>query len=321
VAGATEATVINVVRPSEWELAWISDVLLSTALGVAVYLWRHLQASRQALAARERAELVLQTQLTIAADIQRRLLPELPAREGNVEWAASLRPAAMIGGDFYDLIELTPGRWLVLVADVAGKGIPAAMVLGSLRAAFRALARQHDAPAQVLTLLSEALFEEWEGKPYVTAIVARFDAADGSLHFANAGHPSAIVMGPAGVRLLDSLGPPAGLLAEFAYDQRTIRLRPGDTCVLMTDGVTEALEDEGTSPVDRIIAVAQQHADSAQSVRDAVMTLALQGKGPREAAEWKDDRTVVVLAIREPARTTPRVEQHVAKSLTAATWH
>ena len=78
VAAALEATVIRVLRPTEWELAWVSDAALAVALGVAVYLWRHLVSTRRELEDRERAELVLQTQLSIAADIQRRLLPPFP---------------------------------------------------------------------------------------------------------------------------------------------------------------------------------------------------------------------------------------------------
>ena len=86
------------------------DVLV--ALGVAVYLWRHLLASRHALAHRERAEIVLQTQLTLAAEIQRRLLPPLPPAMNGCEWAAALRSAGKIGGDFYDFVETGPGRVL-----------------------------------------------------------------------------------------------------------------------------------------------------------------------------------------------------------------
>src|SRR2546428_370113 len=132
IAGMLETTLIRAVRPTEWELAWVSDVALSAALGIAVYLWRHLLISRREIEERARAELVLQTQLSIAADIQRRLLPAVPTTDSGFEWAATLRSAGKIGGDFYDFVEVAPGVRVVLVADVSGKGIPAAMVLGSL---------------------------------------------------------------------------------------------------------------------------------------------------------------------------------------------
>lgn len=296
-AGATEAALIRLVAPTASELAWISDVVLAAALGVAVYLWRHLQASRQELAARERAELVLHTQLSVAADIQRRLLPDLPSPAAGIGWAASLRPAGAIGGDFYDIIELAPTRWLALVADVSGKGIPAAMALGSLRAAFRTLARDCDDPARVLTLLSGTLSAEWKGQPYLTAIVARLDAPSRTLTYANAGHPPGVVVGGAGVRLLTSSGPPAGLLAEVAYSTNEVRLERGDVCTLVSDGVTEAIDDGRTPPVEQIASLVGRVSGSATAVCDAVMDLALRGTGPAGVADWNDDRTVVVLAV------------------------
>jgi sigma-B regulation protein RsbU (phosphoserine phosphatase) len=302
VAGATETAVIGLIKPTEWELAWISDVVLSSALGVAVYLWRHLQASRESLAARERADLVLQTQLSVAADIQRGLLPGLPLSANGIEWAASLHSAGRIGGDFYDIVELAPARWLVIVADVAGKGIPAAMALGSLRASFRALAREHEQPARVLDQLSAVLYEEWRGMPYVTCIVALVDATSGSLTCANAGHPAGIVTGRTGLRLVASSGPPAGLLPDATYTDMTVPFSLGECFVLVTDGVTEALGDDQPSPADRIIEAVHRGGGAALPVCDAVMALALGGHGPSGVADWDDDRTVVVVARRDDPR-------------------
>ena len=89
ILGATlEAAVIHWIRPTEWELAWVSNVVLALALGVAVYMWRHLLTTRHELAERERIELVLETQLSLAADIQRRLLPLPPPSGNGFEWAA-----------------------------------------------------------------------------------------------------------------------------------------------------------------------------------------------------------------------------------------
>jgi sigma-B regulation protein RsbU (phosphoserine phosphatase) len=161
VASILEATLIRWVRPTDWELASVSDGVHAVALGIAVYLWRHLRTTRRKLEENERAELALQTQLSIAADIQRRLLPALPPTDNGFEWAANLRSAGKIGGDFYDFVEIAPRVWIALVADVSGKGIPAAMVLGSLRAAFRALLRQSSDPARIVALLSAVLHEEW----------------------------------------------------------------------------------------------------------------------------------------------------------------
>jgi hypothetical protein len=122
LSAAFEALLIRSIGPTEWELAWVSDVALAGAFGTAVYLWRHLLTTRRELEARERAQLVVDTQLSIAADIQRQLLPPLPPNEYGFEWAAALRSSGTIGGDFYDFMPFGPTQLVVLVADVSGKG-------------------------------------------------------------------------------------------------------------------------------------------------------------------------------------------------------
>jgi serine phosphatase RsbU (regulator of sigma subunit) len=296
LAGTTEAGVIRWLQPTEWELAWVSDLVLAVALGVAVYLWRHLLATRHALAQRERAEIVLQTQLSLAAEIQRRLLPRLPVAANGCEWAAALRSAGKIGGDFYDFVETGPATWVVLIADVSGKGIPAAMALGSLRSTFRALAGQQLAPAQILAGLSTAFYQDWHGMPYVTCIVAAFNLRAHTVVYSNAGHPPGILVGPSGTRHLARGGPPAGLLAGAAYDQELLSVHAGDICVLVSDGVTEALEG---MPLEDSVWISNGHHATATEFCDRLMAEALAGPGPYGDSEWDDDRTVVVLTVRD----------------------
>ena len=253
VAGAAEIGMIRTFRPSEPELAWVSDVVLSTAFGVAVYLWLHLKATRQALAERERDELVLNTQLALAADLQRRLLPELAA--GRIRACSGRRrsgpPAASAATSTTWC--LADGEWLLLVADVSGKGIPAAMALSTLRATFRMLATSESSPAAILSRLSAALYEQWAGTPYVTAIVARIDLRAATIRYANAAHPAGLVVGPAGVRPLESMGLPAALFPDVAYEERAVAIEPGDVCVFVSDGVTEALGDRPRPRLEDIV--------------------------------------------------------------------
>jgi len=295
VAAILEATIIRWVRPTEWELEWVSDAALAVALGIAVYLWRHLVATRRELEDRERAELVLQAQLSIAADIQRQLLPAVPPTGNGFEWAAALRSAGKIGGDFYDFVDIAPGVWIVLVADVSGKGIPAAMVLGWLRAAFRALARQSSDPARILAQLSAVLYEEWLGALYVTCFVARFDLTAFTLTYTNAGHPPGILDGHGGIRYLSRGGPPAGLLPDARFEHELLQLHVGDTCLLVTDGVTEALEMD--PPLEGDLEASRERGGAAADLCQAVMARALTGHGPREVPGWDDDRTVVVVKV------------------------
>jgi serine phosphatase RsbU (regulator of sigma subunit) len=306
LAAALEAVVIRWLRPTEWELAWVSDLALAVALGVAVYLWRHLLATRYELAQHERAEIVIQTQLSLAAEIQRRLLPPLPPAANGCEWAAALTPAGKIGGDFYDFVETDPDTWMVLLADVSGKGIPAAMALGSLRSTFRALARQRLAPAEMLGQLSQAFLEDWQGMPYVTCILAAINLRAHTLVYSNAGHPPGILLGPARTRYLNRGGPPAGLLSNATFDQELLSVHAGDICLLVSDGVTEALDGV---PLEDRLRTAKVRGGSAEELCESVMTQAIRGGGPSGDADWDDDRTVVVVTMREKVATADHAQR------------
>jgi hypothetical protein len=227
LAYGLEAAAIHVFHPTDRALARGSVVVLAVASGVAVYLWRRLLTAKRKMAERERAEIVLDTQLSVAAEIQRRLLPSVPPAANGFEWAAELRSAGKIGGDFYDFVEFSPTVWVMLVADVSGKGIPAAMALGSLRLAFRSFARQDCDPARIVTRLAAVLYEEWYGSPFVTCIVGTFDLAKRTLTYSNAGHPPGILGGQRAIRYLNQGGPPAGLLPGAAFDREVIQLHSG----------------------------------------------------------------------------------------------
>src|SRR6266851_1786607 len=129
-ARAADALVLRVVHPPRGEVLLISDVILSTAFGVAVYLWLNLRATRTRLTSLERAQIVMDTQLSLAAQIQRHLLPPLSAGSNGVRWAGRLEPAYQIGGDFYDVISVETDD-LFVIGDVSGKGIPAALLQAS----------------------------------------------------------------------------------------------------------------------------------------------------------------------------------------------
>ena len=130
------------------------------------------------------------------------------------EWAASLRPAGRIGGDFYDMVSPARAQWMLLVSDVSGKGIPAAMALSTLRATFRCWRRLGAQTGAILSQLSAALYEQWGGTPYLTAIVARIDVAAGTLRYANAAHPAGLVIGAVGHAGAGVVGPAGGPVAR-----------------------------------------------------------------------------------------------------------
>jgi serine phosphatase RsbU (regulator of sigma subunit) len=250
----------------------------------------------------ERAQIVLDTQLSLAADIQRHLLPAVQVESNGVRWAGRLESAHRIGGDFYDVIP-TGADSLLVVADVSGKGIPAALVQASAHSLFRTLARETVDPAQLLTRLSNEIFAENAGGAYLTCVLARVNSATRTIAYANAGHPAGLVVGSSGRRLLSRGGPPAGLFAETAYESEVLSVEPGDLGVIVSDGITEAIEEDGVSSVDRLSRAIGDIPEprSLAHVCDVLMATAQRSRGPRGVLNWQDDKTVLAFRLADPA--------------------
>jgi sigma-B regulation protein RsbU (phosphoserine phosphatase) len=172
--------------------------------------------------------------------------------------------------------------------------------MASTRTLFRQLARETDRPEQLVGRLGRALWEEHGGTPYLTCFLARLDLADRSMFWVNAGHPPALLVAGATHRALGSTGPPAGLLPDVEYDARTEKLTGGEALVLVTDGVTEALEADGRVEERLAWTVAHKSARGPQAICQRVMRLARSGRGPVGAGDWQDDRTVVAVTL-DPA--------------------
>jgi sigma-B regulation protein RsbU (phosphoserine phosphatase) len=293
-ATVTEFALISAVRPSEQELTWISDAVLAITVGSVTYLWQHLRMTRATLSSIERDRVVVDTQLSLAADLQRSLLPVLPSDMPRVQWAAELQPAGKVGGDFYDFVRVNGTSATFVLGDISGKGIPAAMLLAYTRAVFRTLARDHQQPAELAQRLSTELHRDTGGHPYVTCIVCHLDAEAGTLTYANCGHPSGLLITATGTTALDRGGPPAGLLPDAVFVQGDVQLQRGDLVVLVTDGVTEALPTAAGSASEQIRAALRQlgdHEDPMRATR-TVLSMAARGGGPEGIADWQDDRTV-----------------------------
>lgn len=303
VASGIETLILSTLRPSEIELEWISDVILAVAFGSATYLWLHLKWTRLALSRLEREHIVLDTQLSIAAQIQRSLLPPAPGGTRGVHWGARLEPAGRIGGDLYDFVERAPRSWLVLVGDVSGKGIPAALVQASIRTRFRTIAEETSDPGDLASRISQALYADNGGAPYLTCFIARLDVETRELTYANAGHPAALVLDSCqGFRreLLESSGPPAGLLPGQTYASRTIPLPRGAVTIVVTDGITEAFDELGLSGTDEIASLVAQlpHPAEPDRICEALMARTAPALAPNGSG-WQDDRTVVALVLED----------------------
>jgi hypothetical protein len=304
VARAADLVMLRVIRPPRGDVLLVSDVVLATAFGVALYLWLNLKATQTRLTGLERVQIVVDTQLALAAEIQRRLLPSASQGSNGVRWAGRLEPALRIGGDFYDFIQVNDGDVFV-VGDVSGKGIPASLLQASAHSLFRTLGRETADPADLLTRISREIYSENAGSPYLTCLVVRVDCRQRTLTYVNAGHPAGLMVRRSGLRLLSRGGPPAGLFPETAYEAEVVALEAGDLGVIVSDGITEAVEEDGIPAVDllsrSVYAVPEPR--TPERVCDALMKMALHGSGPRGVTGWQDDKTVFAFRFEDPLVT------------------
>jgi sigma-B regulation protein RsbU (phosphoserine phosphatase) len=190
---------------------------------------------------------VMKRDLEIAKDIQAWLLPGAPLQIPGYQIAYATRPANTVAGDYYDVI-LRPGRSLsedrilFVVADVAGKSIPAAMLMATFQASLRTLSTSGIPLAELVSGINRyACSNSQGGVRFTTAFLAELDAATGDVTYVNAGHNIPILRKASGVvERLEAGGIPVGILADAPYQMGTTRLENGDWLVIFTDGVVEA---------------------------------------------------------------------------------
>ena len=308
LATTTEIAVIERVRPGEMELTWISDAVLAVAFGFAVFLWLHLRWTRLTLSRIQREHIVLDAQLALAAKIQRGLLPSTPADGDGLRWAARLVPAGQIGGDLYDFVRCANGSWLVLVGDVSGKGVPAALVLTSIRTMFRMMTTETTDPGELVERISMRLYEDHGGTPYLTCFVVRIDPERRQFAYVNAGHPAGIVLGgplsERGPLVLAPCGPPAGLFPNQAYQTSFLQVPEGAVSILVTDGITEAFDALGLANGDPV-AVLVAHLPQPLTPMRICDALIHQTATAASRDDWQDDRTVVAFALEVDTARSP----------------
>ena len=236
--------------------------------------------------------------LEAARDIQQRLLPPVPARVAGLDAGAVLRSSTIVGGDFFDIFPMGE-RLGVVVGDVSGKGIPAALLMVMVRTLLREIARDLPEPAEVLTRLNASLCRDMPPSMFVTLVLAALDPGDpGRVVLAGGGHPDPVVIradGGAAVASLEAAGGPVlGVFADSAFGQIELDLMaPGDTLVLLTDGIVEAQNEDGHRPgIPALLPIFERdRALSAQALADHLTADVLRRAGSR----LQDDMTVFVL--------------------------
>lgn len=238
----------------------------------------------------------LEAQMRLASEMQRGLMPEGPPVLSGWDAAALCRPSLELGGDLYDHFPLPGGRLGLVVGDVAGKGISAALVMATFRALVRSRRELAESLADAVAPISRLLRESVSTRSFVTCCYAALDPATGELAYASCGHPPGLIVRADGACVeLDNCGPALGLFATESFVERRERLAPGDRLLLYTDGLTEAANPRGDPfGVERVRAAMAELAGL--SARETAEAIARRALAFAESPELADDLTLVLLA-------------------------
>jgi serine phosphatase RsbU (regulator of sigma subunit) len=263
--------------------------LLTVMANVAAIRIEHAR-----LAEIERLEQLMAKELAQAAEIQRGLLPTSAPEVQGFDIAGRNDSCRTVGGDYYYFFPYPDGRVGMIVADVAGKGMPAALLMSSLHSSVQAIFEDPDQLAAKVAKLNKIVKKNCPGNRFVTFFICVLDPRTGELTYCNAGHnPPLLVRGSGTVERLPAGGLILGILPFAAYEEDRCHLGPGDTVVLFSDGVTEAPNLEGDEfGEDRLgKIVLQKRSASARAVVDAVFDEVVRFTAGAPAA---DDITAVI---------------------------
>jgi serine phosphatase RsbU (regulator of sigma subunit) len=255
---------------------------------------RALEAERRAQAARLEAERQGAHELAIAKQVQTRLFPQHQPLIRTLLYAGICHPARTVGGDYYDFLDLGSGRLGLVLADIAGKGIGAALLMANLQAALRSqCATAWEQPERFLRSVNQLLYENTADGDYATLFFAEYDDDTRKLRYSNCGHPPALLLrGDDSLERLGATCTVVGLFEKWECTMEERELAPGDAVLLYTDGVTEALNDEGEEfGEERLLEATRQHREL--SLPELLAAVANQARrfSPHEQT---DDITLIV---------------------------
>jgi serine phosphatase RsbU (regulator of sigma subunit) len=295
--------ILEVYTYEEWQVTpWQRELLalLAREAAVAIENARLYEQAQQAIA----------RELTTAGQIQASFLPSDVPHVTGWQLAAALEPARETGGDFYDFIRLPNGRWGLVVADVADKGLGSALYMASCCTLIRTYAVEyHTRPDHVFSATNGRLLTDSKAEIFVTAFYGILDPASGVLTYCNAGHNPPYLLSAQNrdqVRVLPRTGMPLGIEADATWKSETVQLSPGDVLLLYTDGITEALDEQGEFfRSERLLEVAQANLGrSAREIQDALLTEVHEFMG--RAPQFDDITLLIVARDSTPPPAPPR---------------
>ena len=252
----------------------------------------NLYTYMQALEKRE-----IEQEVGIAADVQRKLVPSrVPTLSGS-DLAAFTKPARGVSGDYYDIVKLNDaGKVAMVVCDVAGKGVPASLVMVMIRTILHLVASDNRDAAKMVTWINRGIAGEIDIERFATMSILVYDPQTRTLDYSNAAHhPAVLYKRETGtVERIDTEGLPIGLERGTAYGRQTVPLAPGDTVLLFTDGITEALNEKREQFGDeRLLDAFKENAtNKADDIVNAIRQQVTKFIG---GAKQHDDQTVLVL--------------------------
>ena len=205
----------------------------------------HMAVWREALESRDQL-VAIRNELGVASQMQQSILPKVFPTGAGYETFANMVPAREVGGDFFDFVRLENGRLGVAIADVSGKGVPAALFMMSSRTLLKGSAIGSEVPGIVLRSVNDLLEEDNESLMFVTVFYAVYDPATGEFFYANGGHNPPLLVHTDGTSeyLPTTDGVALGVMPDYDFEESRVTLAPGEMVVLYTDGVTEAIDHD-----------------------------------------------------------------------------
>lgn len=235
-------------RSLVWPVIWPSKLLLF-AIACVLYMLGYF-----ILNAMLTSEFLRKTQLeadqTAAQRIQQTLQPEGLEQRSGYHLTAFYRPFRAVGGDYFDVIDVSENQTLFALADVSGKGTPAALLSSNIQALVRSIVATENDVVALATRINQHLNRYTPSDRFATAVFILLNRDSGQIAYVNAGHNSPVLCGANGTVFLESTGFPLGLFAASIYEKREATLGPGDTLLIYTDGLTDSIS--GDDPEDRL---------------------------------------------------------------------
>jgi serine phosphatase RsbU (regulator of sigma subunit) len=237
----------------------------------------------------------LEEQMQIAKDVQSSLLPAQPPEIEGYDIAGVCIPTFEIGGDYYDYIKLDKNHLAIVIADVSGDGIPAALIMASFRAILRNQVKVDSDPSEVMTVLNKQISEIVRKRDFITAFYAKLNCEQHILSYTNCGHNSPILLKSDGeIELLETGDPALNILDAASFNSNSVSIAPGDEIVFFTDGVIEIFnKDSEEYNVERLQKVILESQN--KSANEIIKNIVESTRNFSATKLYRDDFTLVIL--------------------------